>query len=470
MRKRLIAFGACLLMLLCGCSKAAPEVGVQINGADMDFVPSVFEVSANKDGSYLDGTSASKLPCLLVDSGDEVSLVFKMGRGEEYTVETCEILDADKSLGTPGAKSKYETVDIEEQEDKISFGVDEIGEQQQLVRCKAEKNGKCIYEILFLIESNTDHSDTSSVSAKEKELDPSAPLVTYISTASGDILISCIDKKGQLLLGDIGPVSLYADNLPTNIPDMNLLSEYEASNALGNESDITPPLKLSAIKSNGKWDFFPCDIVYTEYDLNSQPENEEWLAFFKKRLAGEGYDGPVIVTESLSFSTDETSVSIVTASNIVVNNAGDDIDIQSVSEPSNMTPAVYTISVAFVDNQPPTELFSRYTEIPKDRENAARLGTSYYWNTDYPQYTQFISAVQYDKNFLPQIYPIFCDHGGELRIRDFVFAPQYLVCDIDGDSEVEIIQYNQASSSLMCACIVYQMTDNLSTRAALVLN
>ena len=66
MRKRLIAFGACLLMLLCGCSKAAPEVGVQINGADMDFVPSVFEVSANKDGSYLDGTSASKLPCLLV--------------------------------------------------------------------------------------------------------------------------------------------------------------------------------------------------------------------------------------------------------------------------------------------------------------------------------------------------------------------------------------------------------------------
>ena len=154
----------------------------------------------------------------------------------------------------------------------------------------------------------------------------------------------------------------------------------------------------------------------------------------------------------------------------MVNNAGDDIDIQSVSEPSNMTPAVYTISVAFVDNQPPTELFSRYTEIPKDRENAARLGTSYYWNTDYPQYTQFISAVQYDKNFLPQIYPIFCDHGGELRIRDFVFAPQYLVCDIDGDSEVEIIQYNQASSSLMCACIVYQMTDNLSTRAALVLN
>ena len=251
---------------------------------------------------------------------------------------------------------------------------------------------------------------------------------------------------------------------------MNLLSEYEASNALGNDSDITPPLKLSAIKSNGKWDFFPCDIVYIEYDLTSQPENEEWLAFFKKRLAGEGYDGPVIVTESLSFSTDETSVSIVTASNIVVNNAGDDIDIQSVSEPSNMTPAVYIISVAFVDNQPPTELFSRYTEIPKDRENAARLGTSYYWNTDYPQYTQFISAVQYDKNFLPQIYPIFCDHGGELRIRDFVFAPQYLVCDIDGDSEVEIIQYNQASSSLMCACIVYQMTDNLSTRAALVLN
>ena len=85
-------------------------------------------------------------------------------------------------------------------------------------------------------------------------------------------------------------------------------------------------------------------------------------------------------------------------------------------------------------------------------------------------YTQFISAVQYDENSLPKIYPIFCDHGGELRIRDFAFAPQYLVCDIDGDSEVEIIQYNQASSSLTCTCIVYQMTDDLSARAVLVLN
>ena len=122
-----------------------------------------------------------------------------------------------------------------------------------MIRCKAEKNGKRIYEILFLIESNTDHSDTSSVSAKEMELDPSAPLVTYISTASGDIMVSCIDKDGQLLLGDIGPVSLFADNLPTNIPDMSLLSEYEASNALGNNSDITPPRKLYSV-------YFGCTV------------------------------------------------------------------------------------------------------------------------------------------------------------------------------------------------------------------
>lgn len=121
--------------------------------------------------------------------------------------------------------------------------------------------------IVFQLGNNANvfnYIDISPVPTKEAEiLDPPAPLVTYISTASGDILISCIDKEGQILLGDIDPVSLFADNLPTNIPDMSLLSEYEASNATENNSDITPPLKLSAIKSNGEWNFSPA-ILYIQ--------------------------------------------------------------------------------------------------------------------------------------------------------------------------------------------------------------
>lgn len=141
-----------LLLLVCGCSRATPEVGVQINGMDVDFVPHVSKASPNKDGSYLDGTTANELPCLSVNSGDEISLVFKTSNREKYIVEMCEILDADRSLGTPGAKSKYEFIDIEEQENKISFSINEMGEQQQMIRCKAEKNNKCIYQIIFVIE------------------------------------------------------------------------------------------------------------------------------------------------------------------------------------------------------------------------------------------------------------------------------------------------------------------------------
>ena len=245
---------------------------------------------------------------------------------------------------------------------------------------------------------------------KETEaLDLSIPLVTYVNTASGDVLISCIDNGIQLLAGDIGPISLFTDNLPSNLPNMSTLSKYEASNV----SDKVP-LELSSIRSNGEWDFFPCDIVYTEYDLTSQPENMGWFEFFKNRLAAEGYDGPIIITGSLSFSTNGTDVSIVTASNVIVNNVDIDMDIQSVSEPSNLTPAIYTISVVFIDNQNPTEVFSKYIEIPKNQEDAAWLGTSYnYWSADHSQYTQFISALQYDENSLPKMYPIFCDHGGE---------------------------------------------------------
>lgn len=159
--------------------------------------------------------------------------------------------------------------------------------------------------IVFQLGNNANlfnYIDISPVPTKEAEiLDPPAPLVTYISTASGDVLISCIDKEGQILLGDIGPVSLFADNLPTNIPDMSLLSEYEASNASENNSDITPPLKLSAIKSNGEWNFFPYDIVYTEYELTSQPENEEWLAFFKKGLQVKDMTVPLLLLNLYRF-------------------------------------------------------------------------------------------------------------------------------------------------------------------------
>ncbi len=321
----------------------------------------------------------------------------------------------------------------------------------------------------------SDGADVPPISTKEAEASdppvPPVPLVTYIVSPSGDILVSCIDKGVQLLVDDMGPYSRFIDDLPSDLPDADTLPRYEASNALEDPSNRKAPLKLSTIRSNGEWDFFPCDIAYTEYDLTSQPENIEWLEFFKDRLTLEGYDGPIIIAGSLSFSTDETDVTIVTASNIIVNDADIDMGTRSLPEPSNLSPAIYTISAAFIRDQTPTELSFKYAEIPKDRECAAWLGTAYnYWDTAYARYMQFISAIQYDESSLPQIYPILCNHGGELNLRDFAFAPQYLVCDIDGDGEVEIIQDKYASSSLMRTCFVYQLTDTLSPRLTMVLN
>lgn len=143
---------AMLMMILSGCSREMPEVNVQINGEDIDFAPYVSKLSNDTDGSYLDGT-ANQLPCILVNCGDKISLIFKTNHGEEHTIKKYEVLDANKPLGSSEAKSEFEIIDIEEEkEDMISFNIDEIGMKQQLILCEVEEKGRCIYQVVFLIE------------------------------------------------------------------------------------------------------------------------------------------------------------------------------------------------------------------------------------------------------------------------------------------------------------------------------
>jgi len=138
-----------LLMILSGCDRKMLEVNVQINGENKDFVPYMSKLSNDKDGSYLDGT-ANQLPCLLVNNGDKISLIVKTNHEEEYTVKKCEILDANKSLGSSEAKSEFKIINIEE-DNMISFDIDEIDVKQQLIVCEVKEKGKSVYQIVFLI-------------------------------------------------------------------------------------------------------------------------------------------------------------------------------------------------------------------------------------------------------------------------------------------------------------------------------
>ena len=51
--------------------------------------------------------------------------------------------------------------------------------------------------------------------------------------------------------------------------------------------------------------------------------------------------------------------------------------------------------------------------------------------------------------------------NGELMIRDFQYRPGFLVCDIDGDGDAEMIENIKKTSSDMCVCKVYTQENDI---------
>ena len=81
---------------------------------------------------------------------------------------------------------------------------------------------------------------------------------------------------------------------------------------------------LGPIASNGTWDFFPDKATYQTYSFDNQPNESDWIEYFKERLSASNYDGPIIIQESVTFQWDGIESAIVIASNVII--SGDDGD------------------------------------------------------------------------------------------------------------------------------------------------
>lgn len=298
-----------------------------------------------------------------------------------------------------------------------------------------------LFLILFFTSCSMDVTPSASIAedSSVKQENNRDPVITYVRLEDWFVPVSYWAEGSQLLCGDAGPYSLIADTLLQDAPDAAELAQYS-------QGDWT-------IASNGAWDFFPQFVQTTAYSIGEQPESM-WSTFFKERLAGLGYDGPVLVTEALTFHQKGKEVSIVTASNIRLD--GETMaDPKTDTGPENDVPLLYTLSALFVEGAAPAELFCHYVEIPTSKESGEQLGYTY--SPLGADWLPILFGLQYGPEGKETLFPVYCNHGGELNIRNFKYTPRYLVCDVDGDGESEFIQYMDGAGSLMASCAVYEI-------------
>lgn len=259
-----------------------------------------------------------------------------------------------------------------------------------LVSCQDSQEDS---DLAAITQNKTSDSSASDQDHENQEVLNS---VTYIDIDGVYFPISYVNHGEQLLSGNVGPYSAFAESLLKEAPPASSLNKIDVP-------DIdTDAAGLGPIASNGTWDFFPDKATYQTYSFDNQPNESDWIEYFKERLSASNYDGPIIIQESVTFQWDGIESAIVTASNVIISgDDGDSLDnqddYQTAMSPENSTPSIYTISALFAQGNTPIELVNQYCEISKEQEEYSEIDISYMpWDNNCSQYLRFISAIQYE--------------------------------------------------------------------------
>ena len=253
-----------------------------------------------------------------------------------------------------------------------------------------------------------------------------------------------------------GDIYQYISDAP-NIDDLNKIdanAAYTPDSAQRENNDFIRYLDF--VFSNGDWDFFPVKVKYEKYDLNNQPDNPEWNDYFKEQIERPTYANgvlqsdvlltvPVVITEAWIFDWNGVETAIVTASNIIY--TGDDEKEDEPNPPPDDYTSIYTISAVFMNGNEPNLMYNKWymlSDVSYNSPGVFGLG-------------QYISAVQNDKNGELILCPVFTwDVAGDTSGYTHLFRPVYLPCDIDGDGQIELMQYNEGFSTLYCNYDVFE--------------
>lgn len=275
--------------------------------------------------------------------------------------------------------------------------------------------------------------------------------------------ISCICDGEQFFAGDFQENSERFDNLEAVLamaPAVETLDLVDVKEHMFIGSN-RPDYGFDWVATTGDWELFPEAITYTSYDLDHQPNVPEWAECFRNALAEYDIDSPVVIKDSWAFQWGGVESIIVTATNAVPCENGS--QYYSTGEepipedlPINKKPGVYLISAMFRTGQEPITIRNLILSLPNDMGRSALASDS-----EYGVYERSISVVQYNESGTASLYPVYYGHGGGETMRLFWYLPEYLLCDVDGNHEIELVVYYRAVSSLYTKCIVYNLVEGI---------
>ena len=196
--------------------------------------------------------------------------------------------------------------------------------------------------------------------------------------------------------------------------------------------------------------------------------------YFSSKLSQLSPDTPLVITERQSFDWNGTTVIAATATNIVVadfeaNLLRADGPHTEPNLPERENTVMYLMSALFIDGQEPIDLMlDAVCEISKTPLGQDTSGISYDYGEE-ASFQQFLSVIQYKSGKMLTTCPVFCNHGGELLIRDYKYRPVYSLEDADGDGEAEFVFFRDRSSSLYTKYVVYDWVNGTIQRTSDVL-
>ena len=265
---------------------------------------------------------------------------------------------------------------------------------------------------------------------------------TYIYTAQGFLPLSHIYNGNQLFSGEIR----LAENT-SQLPTPESLQKIETS---GMYVDAVPQYHsynsyepvMHTLASNGDWNFFPQQVKYEEYSLATQPDRDDWEAYFQKKLDDASANSPIVFQEAYFFESDkqDTQIVIVNAGNTFETAVSTEFfegyskPSSPISQPLDKT-AWYQLSTIFIYQNEQVSTYDLLSQIYPVSESVD--GNPYTSLDD--SYTLNYYSIQKDDNDNFMIYPIYASHITWESIHPYTCNYTYVLADVNGDNISELI-------------------------------
>ena len=206
------------------------------------------------------------------------------------------------------------------------------------------------------------------------------------------------------------------------------------------------------LKTNAFWNPVKAKIRYVNYiaQPNAKPR-QEWIDHFDKVLTEEygQTDSPVIISEAWITWWNGVEYAAVNATNCIGFTEEYMAEYENSelkgSLPYGTNNIMYKEAAVFVNNVPVKQLNHDEIWEISDEYIPQKTYAVFTKSDECEWYGTRYFCLQYDKNHIIQKFPVYESSIDE----DFDFFPTYFFGDIDGDSRLELVEYERSDNSSM---------------------